>query len=174
MTRAKFFYLIFVVHLKIPFQIIPDLVSEDQDTVRGCDFLRGALPMIRDPPSKAEAKGHVSGGAPDTPAPEGSAQLSRPGCRLRCWVLAQSGVARGRSIYDRGVGLGTRGRGAAGCAPSSPGCPQPETPGSPAEGRPEGTPDRAIVGVALGQRRTSAHQLLARFRAPSTASSAPS
>lgn len=50
MTRAKFLYLIFVVHLKIPFQIIPDLVSEDQDTVRGCDFLRGALPMIRDPP----------------------------------------------------------------------------------------------------------------------------
>lgn len=99
MTRAKFLYLIFVVHLKIPFQIIPDLVSEDQDTVRGCDFLRGALPMIRDPPRKAKAKGHVSGGVPDTPAPEGSVQLRRPGCRLRCWVLAQSGVVRGRRSY---------------------------------------------------------------------------
>lgn len=51
------------------------LVSDGQDTVRVGDFLRGALPVIQDPPGKAEAKGPVGGGAP-----AGSSAPRGPGC----------------------------------------------------------------------------------------------
>ena len=125
-----------------------------------------------DPPPRSRGGGPSQRRGAGTPwQPRARPSPADPGCRLRCWVFAQSGVSGGRRKIFMTAGLGRECR-----AEEQPVVPPPQAYSQPEipllytpqpKALRQVTPVRGCnLRIALSQPRSSAHRLLARFRAP--------